>query len=186
MPRDANGKLDRARLPDPDASQLPRQQQAVSMPSDSDEAIILACWCQVLGRASAGVDETFATLGGDSFAALELALLMEERLGIAVPPDMIDDETTVARLAVRLSAPATLGSLVQLAMGGGGRPLFLFHGVGGHIVEYRTLARHLAPDHPVYALRYPTIADRRPVPWRVPDLAAHYAAEIAAAQPQGR
>jgi hypothetical protein len=48
-----------------------------------------------------------------------------------VPPDLINAETTVARLAARLSGAAEAGaaSLVPLAAGGGGRPLFLFHGV---------------------------------------------------------
>ena len=185
MPRDANGKLDRARLPDAESPRPPRQ-AAVSMLPGSEEATIQACWREVLRQAEIGVDDTFAFLGGDSFAALELALLLEERLGIAVPPDSIDAETTVARLAARLFAPAQACSLVPLATGGHGRPLFLFHGVQGHVVEYQALARHLAPDHPVYALRFPSIADRRPVPWRIPDLADLYAAQIAAAQPQGR
>ena len=185
MPRDQNGKLDRARLPDADMPRPPPQ-IAASMPPGSEAATIQACWREVLGQPEIGVDDTFASLGGDSFAALELALLLEERLGIAVPPDAIDAETTVARLSARLSAPAQAGSLVPLATGGHGRPLFLFHGVHGHVVEYQALARHLAPDHPVYALRFPRIADGRPVPWRIPELADHYAAQIAATQPRGR
>jgi amino acid adenylation domain-containing protein len=185
MPQDANGKLDRARLPDPDPQRPPRR-RAASVASGTDEAAVLACWREVLGRAEAGVDDTFAFLGGDSFAALELALLLETRLGVAVPPDLVDAGTTVARLAARLSAPAEAGSLVPLATGGSGPLLFLFHGVQGHLVGYHALARRLAPDHPVYGLRFPSLADRRPVPWRVHGLAALYAAQIVAARPTGR
>jgi acyl carrier protein len=186
MPRDANGKLDRARLPDPDPDPPRPPPRAASVASGTDETVILACWREVLGRAGIGVDDTFASLGGDSFAALELALLLEARLGVAVPPDLIDAGTTVARLVARLSGTAEAGSLVPLAAVGAGPPLFLFHGVQGHLVGHRALAGRLAPDHPVYGLRFPSLADRRPVPWRIPDLAGLYAAQIAAAHPTGR
>ncbi|HEX6010968.1 MAG TPA: non-ribosomal peptide synthetase, partial [Geminicoccaceae bacterium] len=92
MPKDANDKLDRARLPDPNARRPPR---ASSAERGTDEEVILACWREALGHDDIGVDEAFASLGGDSFAALELALLLEAHLGVAVPPELIDAEMTV-------------------------------------------------------------------------------------------
>ena len=38
----------------------------------------------------------------------------------------------------------------------------LFHGIHGHLIGYRALVQLLGQDHPVYGLRFPSLAGRRP------------------------
>ena len=90
LPLDRNGKVDRARLPSPRMDTAPAETS-----SDPIEAAILVCWSEVLQRPGIDVQDGFAASGGDSFAALELALLLEQRLGMPVPPDAIGPDTTV-------------------------------------------------------------------------------------------
>ena len=62
----------------------------------------------------------------------------------------------------------------------GRRPLFCVHSVGGEVVSYRELARHLGPGQPVYGLQSPDPPLRG-----VREMAARYVAAIREVQPEG-
>jgi len=68
-------------------------------------------------------------------------------------------------------------------------PLFLIHAGAGYVFFYRALASHLAPDHPVFAIRAETEADslgHRFDRWQsLEQLAAHYIARMKVVQPRG-
>jgi amino acid adenylation domain-containing protein len=173
LPRDANEKIDRAKLPDvaaPDPT-------PASVPSNAPD-IVLACWREVLGPEAIATYQPFAEAGGDPFAALELALLLEQRLKVRVPPDLIAAGTTAAQLVERLADEPGTGCVALLAGGGSGPPLFLFHGAQGHLVGYHALARRLGASRPVYGVRFPALDAAKAPPISVAGLAALYAAEI--------
>lgn len=172
LPHDANGKIDRARLPEV------AQPSPTSTVASTVHDIILDCWRGVLVPEANHPQQSFAEAGGDSFAALELALMLEQQLDRPVPPDLIAPETTVARLLERLTAEPDVGCVTPLAGSGPGAPLFLFHGAEGHVVSYRALARLLGPHRPVHGVRFPRL-DGADVPApSVLGLSAHYAAAI--------
>ena len=185
MPRDQNGKLDRARLPDADMPRPPPQ-IAASMPPGSEAATIQACWREVLGQPEIGVDDPFASLGGNSFAALELALLLEERLGIAVPPDAIDAETTVARLAgacPHRPRRAVSSRWPRAAMAGPCSCSTASMATWSSTRRWPGISPRITRSTPCASRASPT-GDR--CHGGSPSLADHYAAQIAATQPQGR
>nr|WP_179419880.1 acyl carrier protein [Streptomyces sp. TLI_235] len=66
---------------------------------------VLAAAAEVFGRPTAPDDDFFA-LGGDSIAAVELAVLLEERLGLEVDTTTIVDAPDLAALAAALTAGA--------------------------------------------------------------------------------
>ena len=71
--------------------------------------------------------------------------------------------------------------LVPLQAGSPGRrPLFCVHSVGGEVVSYRELARHLGPGQPVYGVQSPDPPIRG-----IREMAARYVAAIREAQPEG-
>jgi amino acid adenylation domain-containing protein/FkbM family methyltransferase len=82
---------------------------------------------------------------------------------------------------VSVSGPA-FSPLVPLRSAGEGRPLFCVHPVGGNVLCYAELARRL--ERPVYGLQSLGLGEGEPQT-SVEEMAATYAAAVAAAQPEG-
>ncbi|MEU3613588.1 amino acid adenylation domain-containing protein [Streptomyces sp. NPDC006872] len=167
LPVGANGKTDRRALPDPppatDVQESPRAHSTT-------EKELAALWADVLGHRDVGVEDGFFELGGDSFAALRLVRLTEQRFGVRVALVELYRHATVRRLAAHLdrltgaeeSAEAgddRPGALLQRftpARPGGGRAtLVCIPYSGGHALSFEPLARALPDDWNVYALQVP-------------------------------
>ncbi|WP_321799627.1 non-ribosomal peptide synthetase [Burkholderia sp. BCC1988] len=80
LPRNANSKVDRARLPAP-----VRVERAYEAPHDGDETALAAIWRDVLNVERVGRGDHFFELGGHSLAAVRVATRVAERLGRDVP-----------------------------------------------------------------------------------------------------
>lgn len=80
LPRLANGKLDRKRLPDPFGGQLsstaPRK-----APQTKAELAVAAIWAGVLGQKDFSTDDRFGDLGGHSLLAVQVAAQLQARFG---------------------------------------------------------------------------------------------------------
>ena len=59
------------------------------------------------------------------------------------------------------------------------------HGVGGNVLGFRDLARHLGPDQPVFGLQSVGLDGKRSPLIAFEEMAAHYVTEIRQLQPQG-
>jgi acyl carrier protein len=75
------------------------------------EETALRAWCvdyvaDMLERATSDIDPNakFSRIGLDSAMSVQLAVALEERLGIEVSPDLIGDYPSISRLAAHLSA----------------------------------------------------------------------------------
>ncbi|HSK79159.1 MAG TPA: amino acid adenylation domain-containing protein [Thermoanaerobaculia bacterium] len=189
LPRTPSGKLDRKALPEPDSGPAP----GFVAPRTAVEEVLAEIWAELLGIAHIGVHDNFFERGGHSLLAVLLMARIEKRLGTTLP------------LAALFSAP-TLEALAALAETSGGHPagrkgrgalvaikpatnrdtdqapFFCVHPIGGNVLCYLDLARHLAPDQPFYALQTP---DDRPPAKSIEEMAARYLAEVRRVQPQG-
>ncbi|MDY7105944.1 MAG: amino acid adenylation domain-containing protein [Actinomycetota bacterium] len=103
LPMTTNGKLDDASLPAPARVHRPGPALYVS-PSRPLEAKVVAVWEQVLGTEPIGVADDFFSLGGDSLAALEMAMRLSTELGRTVREDLAFVHTTPRDLAAALVA----------------------------------------------------------------------------------
>jgi thioesterase domain-containing protein len=65
---------------------------------------------------------------------------------------MMNEGTSVARTVLPAHQKSAAPSLVLLKAGGENCPVFLAHGLGGTVNEFRQLANHLQVNHPIYGL----------------------------------
>lgn len=187
LPISANGKLDRAALPDPATASGPR---AAVPPRTPLETQLEAIWRDLLRRGGVGVDDNFFELGGHSLIAVHLVSRIKRDLGLDVPLSRVLEHPTIATLAARIEADRASAG-VNTASGPGGRlialhgeatrpPLFLVSGIGGHVFTFRELADALGDDQPVLAFTA-VGADGEDAPKQsVGEIAAAYQAEIEA------
>ncbi len=76
-------------------------------------------------------------------------------------------------------------AIIPLQPHGTRPPVFAVAGHNGDVFCFRALARHLGADQPFYGLQPPGLDGRREPLARLEDLAAYFAAEIRAFQPNG-
>ena len=93
LPLTANGKLDRAALPMPDA-----QARQYVAPSNELEQTLAEVWAQVLKLAQVGVTDNFFELGGDSILSLQI-IARAKRRGIKLTPKQLFEKQTITQLA---------------------------------------------------------------------------------------
>lgn len=105
LPLTAHGKVDRARLPDPDppegAGSPPgagRHPESAA-PRTPLEAEVAGASAELLGFARVGIDDDFFALGGDSLLALRLTSRLGRICGVTVPLGALFAQPTVAGLA---------------------------------------------------------------------------------------
>ena len=102
LPLNANGKLDRNRLPEIDKGANVDHQA----PRNPDEQQLAALWSELLGREHVGRDDDFFDCGGRSLAANRLALRATRVLGVPVELRDIYAAPTPAALAARVRGRA--------------------------------------------------------------------------------
>nr|APD72044.1 non-ribosomal peptide synthetase 10 [Streptomyces sp.] len=99
LPLTANGKVDRAALPEPEIS---APIEAYAAPRTALEETLARIWAQVLGVPRVGVHDNFLELGGDSIHAIQVvARLREEHASLT--PRQIFRHPTIAELAPEVS-----------------------------------------------------------------------------------
>ncbi|MBB6254971.1 non-ribosomal peptide synthetase/type I polyketide synthase [Nitrospirillum iridis] len=157
LPLTPSGKIDVARLPDPRGSFADDGYQP---PQDAVEEALCRQWRTILGIARVGTATSFFDAGGTSLKAVEAMAAVERGFGLTLPIATLFRHPTIAALAtlIRGGNPArdeAWSPLVRLAEGGNSTPSFWFPGVGGTVLSFAALARHLARRQggPVYALQ---------------------------------
>ncbi|WP_280429426.1 class I SAM-dependent methyltransferase [Nocardia brasiliensis] len=97
VPLTANGKLDRAALPDPEFLSA----KAYRAPRNDLEQTLTGLFSEILGVGRVGIDDSFFALGGHSLLATRLASRIRAVLGVEVPIRVMFEAATVAELADR-------------------------------------------------------------------------------------
>jgi amino acid adenylation domain-containing protein len=100
MPRDANGKLDRRALPEPQGR--PDLAAEYAAPRTELERTVAAVWAEVLGVERVGLDDNFFELGGNSLLIVRLRARLAAATGKELPVVELFRSPTVRALAERL------------------------------------------------------------------------------------
>jgi amino acid adenylation domain-containing protein len=186
LPLTASGKLNRRALPAPDG--LGDSPVAASaLPQTQVEKLLAAIWADLLGVSTVGVNDNFFELGGHSLLAVRLFAQIEKRFGKRLPLATLFRAPTIAQIGAILEKDWTpaWSSLVPVQPAGSRPPFFCVHALGGNVLEYYDLARHLGTDQPFYGLQSQGLDGKRPPHTRVEEMAAHYIKEMREAQPTG-
>ncbi len=120
LPLTANGKVDRAALPDPAASPRPAG-PAFSAPTGETETFVAETFAQLLAAAPVGRDHHFFELGGHSLLAAQLVSRIRSAYRIELPLQHVFTSPTVAALAAVIDqvraepAPAAATAVIPRA-----------------------------------------------------------------------
>ncbi|MGC9437403.1 amino acid adenylation domain-containing protein [Streptomyces sp. WG5] len=157
-------------------------------PADEHEKALVGILAELLELPTVGVRDNFFDVGGTSLTAMRLVMTIEKRYGVNVPLSAFVAAPTVAGLAQHLrgsGSAARFDPVVPIRTEGDRPPLFLVHPLGGHVLCYVRLARHLPQDQPVYALQASgTVAGTEPLS-SIPEMAANYLEAVRRVRPEG-
>lgn len=187
LPLTPNGKVDRTSLPAPS-----RESSAIEVdyvpPTYELERTLVSIWESVLKISPIGIADNIFDLGVDSLLAAELFARIEKTVGRHLPPAPLFQAPTIQSLAVLLQRKDNqhgLTSLVTIQPQGSEKPFFCVHGGAGTVLLFNSLARHLAPERPVYGLQARGLYGRDLPHTNVREMAAHYLKEMRVVQPHG-
>ena len=128
------------------------------MPSEAASNLIkllTPIWQRVLRRSPIGVHDNFFDLGGDPWMAIDLFQEISKATKRDLVPLMIYAAPTVGELSALLESSASprFPALVLLKAGTTGTPVFIIHGLGGNIMGFFQLLKHVQTPHPIYGLQ---------------------------------
>ena len=116
---------------------------------------LIPIWQRVLQVSSVGVEDNFFDLGGDSTLALELFNEISRAYGRELPPVMIYQASTIAALAELLEWPSAprVPALVQLKPGTSDPPVFITHGLGGTVMDFFQVLKHIRTTRAILGMQ---------------------------------
>jgi len=185
FPLNANGKIDRSALPLPE--KVRPQSPGYAAPRDAVEIKLGQLWEKVLGVEPVGMHDDFFELGGHSLTAVRLFVQIEKNFGLSLPLAAIFQARTLGRLAALVRQEGNSPSwslLVPIQTKGARPPLFCVHALGGNVLSYENLWRHLGAGQPFYGLQSKGL-DGQPPNRTVSEMAAQYVEAIRRLQPEG-
>ncbi len=157
------------------------------IPTSTMVEALVPIWRRVLQLPSIGVDDNFFDLGGDSALALELFHGIALACGRELPPVMIYHAPTIAALAAVLEQSSTprVPPLVQLKAGSKDPPVFIAHGLGGSVMDFFQIAKHLETPHAIFGLQAKGIDGADEPLDRIEDMARYSLTAVRRLQPHG-
>jgi thioesterase domain-containing protein len=187
MPRNTNGKIDRAALPDPSEG-LETSRSSSDAPRNYLERDLAVIWKDLLEQPEVGINESFFDLGGHSLLAVRMLQRVANDMGETVSLRALYAEPTIAAMAARMTGVASPGAIaraspiLRLQTGGARPPLFYLHGQPAGSGRYsHALRDYMDADQPIYIVRTP-IFD---APVTVEGVAAELVERIRAEEPAG-
>ncbi|MBD2813749.1 amino acid adenylation domain-containing protein [Xenorhabdus sp. Flor] len=185
IPVSDNGKIDRRTL----VTLVEEAQEVNSIPSavtlNATEQAVLSLWESVLEQQGISVHESFFTLGGDSLAAVQLMVKINQTFNRQYPLSLLQTYDTVHSLAEFIEhQPEDTCQGVILNEGSTEKSaLFIVHPIGGHLLGYRHLAANFGDQRLIgLAFSPDNLNTDRPA---VAALAADYINQIRIFQPKG-
>ncbi|MBC3786886.1 non-ribosomal peptide synthetase [Spirosoma utsteinense] len=155
LPLTPNGKIDRKALPKP-VQATPADPAQLLRPETKEEELLLSIWRDILGRESISVLDDFFELGGHSLIAVRVMTRLEKATGRRLPLSTLFEYPTIRKLASLLQddKPATVfKSLVPIRPQGRKVPIYIIHGIGLNLLNFKSLVDNMDIEQPIYGLQ---------------------------------
>ena len=168
----------------------PRRKGTQAGASTRTQEALAEVWSEVLRVERPRPDDDFFALGGHSLLGTRLFARIHEVFGVALPLRALFEAPTVGRLAERIDAARagwapSWASLVPIQTAGARLPFFCVHAVGGNVLNYRLLSRHLGAVQPFYGLQAHGLGPGEVPHATVEEMATAYLDEVRRQQPRG-
>lgn len=149
--------------------------------------VLTPIWERVLQRSPIMIEDNFFDLGGDSSLALKLFTEIAKVCGRELPPVMIYQAPTIAALAAALEHPSLppFAPLVLLKAGTEEPPAFIAHGMGGNVMDFFQVVKHIRSSHPIYGMQAKGLDGVEEPFDRIEDMAQFFLDAIKERQPHG-
>ncbi|MEQ1892411.1 MAG: amino acid adenylation domain-containing protein, partial [Planctomycetota bacterium] len=182
LPMNANGKVDRKKLPEPVF-----ETRSSAGPRNDMEGLLATLWQEVLKVEKVGPDDDFFELGGHSLLAVKLVQAIKDAFGQELELASLVSAPTLAEMALVLHrgiGTERSSALVKLQPKGDETPVFCVCSLGGTVLNQRPLAVRL-PERPFYGLQALELDSRLGRPALIEDYAAAYIQAMKKVQPRG-
>jgi amino acid adenylation domain-containing protein len=186
LPLTPNGKVDRNALAVAELKPVPAEDY--SPPRDSIEVQLAALWEEIFGKRPVGIRDNFFDLGGHSLLAIRLMRRVEQSFHRKLPLATLFEAPTIEQLAAILRQDhwtPEWSLIVPIQPQGSRPPFFCVHGLGGSVLRFSELARHMAPDQPFYGIQPQGIDGGKPCLGSMDEMVARYIEEMRQFQPEG-
>jgi thioesterase domain-containing protein len=163
-----------------------RTRPAYLPPSNQIESQLQQIWEEILEQSPIGMHDDFFALGGESWRAMNFLSKFEAATGYYLPLGILLSHSTIAGLAQQIEAAVRPEAVIQIQPGMPNRPaLFIVPGAAGNTLAMDRLAKHMAPDQPVYTFQMPMLdSDHLPAA-KVEELSGYYLEALQKTQPHG-
>ncbi|AXE33294.1 non-ribosomal peptide synthetase [Chromobacterium phragmitis] len=186
IPRTPSGKRDDARLRQMELT--PHNGGGQRPPQDSLEFKLCQMAAKLLELPAVAPEQNLFESGATSLTAMRLVVLVDKHYGVDIPLSSFISAPTIAQLASLVRAGnggSQFDSLVPMRTTGSLRPLFMVHPMGGNVLAYMRMLKHLSPEQPLYALQASGVDAGSVVLPSVETQASHYIETIRRIQPHG-
>lgn len=186
LPINANGKVDRKKLPMPDMSaSLNKNYVAPTTPLEKRLAEI---WGDILKLEKVGIQDDFFVMGGHSLLAIRIFSQIQREFDKKLPLATLLRAPTIEQLAkiIEESSEAAhidvWSTVVPIHTEGNNPPLFC---VGGGVLSMQMLSKYLGEDIPFYALQTEALDANLLLKADITTIATGMVEEVRRVQPEG-
>lgn len=156
LPLTSNGKIDKKALLDMDVSGLTNN--LYTAPLNDRQLKLAQIWQEILGVDKIGIHDNFFELGGHSLMAVRMITKLETEIGIRLPLSILFKYPTIHSLLSSLEEnnpelQSSWKSLVPIKASGHKMPVYIIHGSGLNVLNFRDIAMHVDPEQPVFGLQ---------------------------------
>lgn len=182
MPLLPSGKINLKALPKPNIQETIAEYVA---PTTELEKALVEIWKDLIGIKNIGIDDNFFDLGGTSLIAVKAKIQTEKLSNKRLSPSILFKYPTIKQLAEAIDGQTEepFVCLVPIQPNGTRIPMYIVHGIGLNVINFRNLALDLGQDQPVFGLQ--GVTDQKDAFDSIENTAAFYTAEVLRHNPDG-